>query len=467
MATWPAAPTASAEDRSPEEGSWRGRDSQTHPNRWPMVALAAVLVAFVILGAVIAVKTPAYESADEPGHVENIETLVSGHWYSLTPHCPLTVRTGFSCLNGTEAHQAPLYYLLLAGWQRVVAQPVQPPHPFLGKPLGPGIFGAHGELYLQHSAAEHRFLLWLRLPNVLMGALTVFLAYCAVRLTTADRWTPVLAASMVAFLPRFVFLSAFVTNDNLVDLLGALFVLLALRYALGPSRWRMVAVGGTLGLLVTTKLSALPIALVIVVLASMVSDWRRRAEFAALGFGSALVVCGWYLVQNTVRYGDPLARTASARYLSVVGGLGTAFGQPYRVTDPLRLVFVDVPDRIVRSFWYQSGWNQFRWSLPVDLAITAVFAVALLGLIGRDISRSILLTLWSIFISSFLCVWIISFQTHTYEARYAYVGLVAIIGLAALGLERWKVGVRFLIPLAGLVGTVAALQLDVLSVHWT
>ena len=432
-----------------------------------MVALAAVIVGFVVLGTVIAVKTPAYESADEPGHVENIETMVSGHWYNLTPHCPLTARTILTCENGTEAHQAPLYYLLMAGWQRVVGQPVQPPYVFLGSHFGPGIYGQHGQVYTAHSASEHRFLLWLRLPNVLMGALTVFLTYLAIRLITADVWTPVVAASMVAFLPRFMFLSSFVTNDNLVDLLGSLFVLFALRYALSPSRWGMVLVGGTFGLLVTTKLSALPLALAIVALACIVAGWRRRVEFAALGFGSTFVVCGWYLIQNTVRYGDPLARTASARYLSYVGGLGVAFGQPYRVADPLHLVFVEVPKRIVTSFWYQSGWNQFHWSLSVNLVITAVFVAALFGLVGRKISGTILVTLWSITICSFLCIWIVAFQTHTYEARYAYVGLAAIAGLAALGLERWKVPVRFLIPFAGLVGTVVALQQDVLSIHWT
>jgi hypothetical protein len=247
-----------------------------------MVALAAVIVGFVILGTVVAVKTPAYESADEPGHVENIETLVSGHWYNLTPHCPVTVRTIFTCTNGTEAHQAPLYYLLMAGWQRVVGQPVKPLYVALGHFVGPGIYGLHEEAFMKHSAPDHRFLLWLRLPNVLMGALTVFLTYFAIRLITADVWTPVVAASMVAFLPRFVFLSSFVTNDNLVDLLGALFVLFALRFAIAPSRLGMVAVGGTFGLLVTTKLSALPLALAILALAWMVAGWRRRVDGGGL-----------------------------------------------------------------------------------------------------------------------------------------------------------------------------------------
>jgi hypothetical protein len=431
----------------------------------PQLVLAGVILIFIALGTVIAVKTPAYEAADEPGHVENIETLAGGHWYSMTPHCPLTLQTIVSCTNGDEAQQAPLYYFVLAAWQRVAGQPVNSTG--AGSISGGFVFGTHSEKYAEHSAAAHRFLLWLRLPNVLFGALTVILAYLTIRLVTADVWTPVIAASLVAFLPRFVFLSSFVSNDNLVDLLGALLVFLAVRYALAPSRWRVSAVGVAFGLLVITKLSTLPMALSIVVLALLVKGWRNRAEFAALGFGSAIAVCGWYLIQNTVRYGDPLARTETTRYLILMGGLGMPIGVPYRVPDPFELVFIKVPGRIVESFWYQSGWNQFHWSLSVDLVITAALGVALLGLIHQRVARRTLVTLWAISLSGLLCVWIVAFQTSTYQARYAYVGLTAICGLAALGLERWRLPVRFVLPVAGLLGTLVAIQNDVLAVHWT
>ncbi len=149
----------------------------------------------------------------------------------------------------------------------------------------------------------------------------------------------------------------------------------------------MVAVGGTFGLLVTTKLSALPIALAILALAWMVSGWRRRVEFAAIGFGSAFLVCGWYLIQNTVRYGDPLARSASARYLPSSAASEQHLDNRTEWRTHSISCCVEVPNRIVTSFWYQSGWNQFRWSLPVNLVITAVFAAALLGLVRRKISR--------------------------------------------------------------------------------
>jgi len=191
--------------------------------------LIIAIFLFVVLSAVIAIRTPAWESSDEPGHVQNIETLVGGHWYRMGPN------------TGNEAHQAPLYYIVMATWQRVSGQPARIPNP------GDATFANHRSrgLFLHHTAADHRFLLWLRLPNVLLGAATILLTALAVRRLTSDPWTPVVAASIVAFTPRFVFLSAFVTNDNLVNLLGALLTFLAVGFLDRPTVWRIAAVGGT------------------------------------------------------------------------------------------------------------------------------------------------------------------------------------------------------------------------------
>jgi hypothetical protein len=78
-----------------------------------------------------------------------------------------------------------------------------------------------------------------------------------------------------------------------------------------------------------------------------------------------------------------------------------------------------------------------------------------------------LVTLGLIFLLSFACVWAVAFQTSVYQARYAYVGLAAIAGLFALGVERWRLPVRFVLPTMGLIGTLVALQTDVLAIHWT
>lgn len=190
-----------------------------------------------------------------------------------------------------------------------------------------GLFGLREE-FLNHSASDHRFLLWLRFPNIALGASTVLVVFLAIRRVSRDPWTPVVAAAVIAFLPRFVFLSSFVTNDNLVNLLGAVLGYFALMFITSPNRWKMAWVGATFGLLVATKLSALPMGLVIVVIVLLAPTWKRRLSLIAVASAGAVLTCGWYLIQNTVRYGDPLAKSATSHYLAANGGLGTFFGQP-------------------------------------------------------------------------------------------------------------------------------------------
>jgi hypothetical protein len=453
---------------SPDAAKARGPSSwRTH------LAMLVIICAFVALGTVVAVKTPAWESADEPGHVQNIETLVGGHWYTMDAPCRLDPPIGLLQCSGDEAVQAPLYYLLFAGWQRLVGLPARAPLRTEAKAyttVNPAYFSGRSGLFLDHSSSDLRFLLWLRIPNVILGALTVLVTYSAIRLITTDEWTPVVAASFVAFLPRMVFLSSFVTNDNLVNLLGAILTLLALRYALNPSRWRMAAVGAVFGLLVITKLTTLPVAVVLVVLACLVPGWRRRAGLLGVGAVAALVVSSWYLIQNTVRYGDPFGRRTSAHYLVLLTNQRSAI--PYAVTDPLKLAFVEVPLHIIKTFFYQSGWNQFQWSWPVTLLFTLVFVGTLAGLIRCRATRNTLVTLGVISVGALLCVWVEGFQSAwltsmNYYARYAFVGIAGIAGLVALGVERWKPPLRFLLPAMGLVGTVVAIQQDILAIHWT
>lgn len=77
-----------------------------HRHCAPPVAIASVATVFVVFALAVAILTPAWEAADEPAHVLNVETLVRGHWYRIEGNA------------GLEPHQPPLYYLVLAGWQR-------------------------------------------------------------------------------------------------------------------------------------------------------------------------------------------------------------------------------------------------------------------------------------------------------------------------------------------------------------
>ena len=275
-----------------------------------------------------------------------------------------TDATLFSCA-GSEPQQPPLYYLLAAGWQKALGLP--PQAPYQGHTNIAIFLEPHRPALTNDHTANHGFVMWLRYLSIAMGVFTIIISYLAVRLVTRDPWTPVVAAGILAFIPRFIFLTAFVTNDALVVLLGATLMYASLRFTLSPSLARMVPLGAVFGLLVLTKLSALPMGLVIASAALLVAGWRRRLGLAALGAGVALVVSGWYLIQNTVRYGDPLAFRATKRYQTRINGLGNFNGQPYVVHDPLKYVFVKVPQQLVHSLWFQSGWGQFVWPSWVNL----------------------------------------------------------------------------------------------------
>src|SRR5436189_5217552 len=93
--------------------------------RHPRAALLAVTLVFVALASLVAVKTPAWEPNDEASHVQNIETLVGGHWYRIPP-AHACCDSGFA---NYELHQPPLYYLLLAGFQRAARQPARAVNP--------------------------------------------------------------------------------------------------------------------------------------------------------------------------------------------------------------------------------------------------------------------------------------------------------------------------------------------------
>jgi Dolichyl-phosphate-mannose-protein mannosyltransferase len=437
----------------------------------PRVAVTVVVFAFVSLSLAVALLTPPWEAADEPDHVKNVGTLASGSWYRMEPG------------SGLAAHQPPLYYLGLTAWQKLSRIPERTPPPPIGSPrtLDRGLF----EHETRRDSGDRSLVRWLRLPSILLGAVTVLLTANIGRRVSADPWTPPVAAAVVAGVPTFVFLSGVVNNDNLANALGGLLTLLAVtlvvRGRAENSRVRLgwtAALGGTLGLLVLTKLSTLPLVIgVVVAILVTTSSLRERVKLLGVAAGSSLAVCGWWLIQNQLRYGDPFAARASHDYLEPIGGLGGRIVNGRIVLgiggrNPFELAFVEVPRTVYQSFWYNSGWNQFKWSAPTYIVFWAALVIAIAGLaIARRRplpSPRPLLVLVAFAVAGLSTIWITSFQTTTFQARLGFIGLPAIGCLAALGLERWKVPVplRFIGPAIGVVGTVLAIRSDIVNVNW-
>jgi 4-amino-4-deoxy-L-arabinose transferase-like glycosyltransferase len=416
-----------------------------------------ILVCFTLLAGVVLALTPPWEANDEPFHVQNVETLVSGHWYRISPSA------------GLESHQAPLYYMVLAAYQKLAKVRIRSLDeqfaatlPFQQRP------------HFIHNAAQdgqdQRFLDFLRFPSIVFGLATIVFTFIAARFVTKDRWTPVIAAAIVAFVPRFVFLSGVINNDNLSNALGgaALAAALALVCATPvDARRRALAAAGIgllAGTLVLTKLTAALVApgLLMAVIFSA-ADHREAFRNAVLFAAGAFAVCGWWLLQNQVRYGDPLAAAASRHNFKVL------LPSIVQLASPMTRIFDQIPSGLYKSFWYTSGWNQFVWHWFWYLPFWLLAAVGIAGLIRRSggIPPTSSKALWvcvAVAIGSLAIVWVLGLQTNTEQGRTAFVGLPAIAILIALGYERlgWRIPWRFALPVIGLIGTLAAIRYNVI-----
>ena len=186
--------------------------------------LLSILAVFIALSALIALKTPAYESADEPSHVQNIETLVSGHWYGMNSKSAWTPFGACTALEPKLTKPLSTISSLLVGKRRSGFQYTLP---IMEIPIIP--LSAEGILRSSHRsrssvsalAAPPRGDLW-------HADSTVHLLRGPI-----DNDEPMDAGSSRIIrrpFSWFVFLSAFVTNDNLVNLLGAILTYLALKF---------------------------------------------------------------------------------------------------------------------------------------------------------------------------------------------------------------------------------------------
>jgi hypothetical protein len=118
------------------------------------------------------------------------------------------------------------------------------------------------------------------------------------------------------------------------------------------------------------------------------------------------------------------------------------------VSDPLWLVFDSVPRTVARTVFYESGWSTFHWSAWLGLVVAVVIGGVLV--VGMKVSladRRQVAILATTVILGLLSVWLIAFQTSTDSARFALMSIGAFAILLALALERWRLPVRFVLPL--------------------
>lgn len=282
---------------------------------------------YLALATIYSVVTPIFEASDELWHYPMVHVLAN-NGLSL-PVQNAAVPTPWR----QEGSQPPLYYLIAA----VLIAPLDTsdleharrinPHADIGLVLPDGninmivhrtdaeAFPWRGTVLAVHVA---------RFFSALLGLGTVIVTYClAYQLFPDKPAIRLLAASLNAFLPMFLFISGSVNNDNLSTLLGnllTLLIVLLLKRERAPD-WRDYAVIGIaagMGLLSKLNIGFLIplIALALLIVSIRRKDPRPFFVGGLVSGGLTIAIAGWWYLRNLQLYGDP---TGLNVFLDIVG----------------------------------------------------------------------------------------------------------------------------------------------------
>jgi len=424
--------------------------------------LKFILIAYLVIGVLYALKTPPWQAPDEPAHYNYIKYLAENYRLPVLqmgdyPHEYLEEikarqfppEMSIEPLR-YEFHQPPLYYILAAALYKVSAGRLLP----------------------------------LRLLSVLLGCCLLWVAYHVVKEIFPDDEALALGTTaFVAFVPMHVAMAVVVNNDTLAELILALILWMLARYVrlVGWSDGRVVSevqsskfkaqsskgdrrdgtgrigqligLGVLMGLGLLTKITtlvAIPLALAAII-AREGGLGQNRESLSARRF-LLLVCCSllpalllalpWF-VRNVLVYGGldiwglrrhdaiVVGQPRTAEWLAQFGAIGLA--KEFALTT-------------FRSFWAQFGWMGILVDERIYLILALLCAVVGLGLVLFVIKHARrqalspsqrmalgLLALSVIFTSLSYLWYNLKFVQH--QGRYLFPALIP-IGLAfALGLR--------------------------------
>ncbi len=296
-----------------------------HSRRKADLPLVILLGVFVVLSLIYDWATPPLEASDELWHFGMINTIAD------TGQLPVQ-HPGVKTAYEQEGSQPPLYYLVAAflvkGIDRSDFDTVRQPNPHAVAGV-PGNVG-NKNLVLHdavHPPLERTFLAIyiIRLFSIFLGCVTVVSIYQAARqLDIGSPILPVLAASLTAFNPMFLFITGSVNNDNLVTALNSLIIwqMIVLIHRSKFSMRHSLLIAMLVALASLSKLSGLVLMPFVLLGGGWVFlrhpiyevlkrqpiskklDWRGFITFV-LAVGMVwLVVAGWWYLRNIILYGE-------------------------------------------------------------------------------------------------------------------------------------------------------------------
>lgn len=380
------------------------------------VGIGLILLAYLSIGTMYAVNTPAWQAPDEPAHYNYIRALAENRRFPvLQPgdydqlYLSQLTASGFPVDMSVdrlryEGHQPPLYYLLAT----------------------PLFMVSDGSL------------LALRLFSLALGAATaLFAGLSAYALFPHNSAVALAAAGFVAFLPQHMAMMAAVNNDALAELLMSVGLWMLLRRCAG---W---VLGLVIGLAILTKATVYvlaPLAAYTLLLRMRRGRWNWQELWqlitpvlllGSLWWGRNLLVYGWPDVLGLQRHAQiVIGQSGSFAWLQRYGAL--EFGIRFAQTS-------------FQSFWGQFGWMGVPMGARV-YQLLAVFSLLIVTGLGIAFWRSpplserqrdgvALLTITAASVLLQYLVYNLEFVQH--QGRYLFPALVPLALACAAGMWGW------------------------------
>ncbi|MBL8117444.1 MAG: DUF2142 domain-containing protein [Anaerolineae bacterium] len=416
--------------------------------RQAALPISLLLIAYLVVGALFAVRTPLWQAPDEPAHYNYIRQLAQdgccptiqlGDWDSALLDSLKAERfaaAGDLSSIQYEDHQPPLYYLL------------QTP------------------LFLLTQGS----VIALRLGSVILGAGIVLAAYAITRLLLPQQPTLALAtAALVAFLPQHVAILASINNDALGNLLVAL-TLLALLHHLQGAAVRPWHLGVLVGIGLLTKVSTIFLAGLVPLMFIIQAVWVQRVALTVLvrrliAFAlPALLLGGLWWLRSISVYGFPDLFGLRQHDLVVTGQPRTA-----ELID--QIGFVPYLGRALQttfnSFWGQFGWMGVPMPAWIYTLLLILCALALTGLLWRSLThrpaphrRLLWLPLLFTLLLAVLQYLYYNLVFLQLQGRYMFTGLIPFALFIVLGVDRWRAAIPRLPALLTLLPFLLFIPLD-------
>ncbi|MEL7432494.1 MAG: DUF2142 domain-containing protein [Chloroflexota bacterium] len=312
---------------------WKWYQSINWPDI-PLTPMQWVLSFYFFFGVIFMVASPIFEVSDELWHFGMVDYLRQNDGtlpeYDVSDPDAI-YENNLDTIYRQEGSQPPLYYYTMA----LVTSPISiadadeyretNPHARAGRPASWG----NKNLVLHSTdgvplSGTPLAVYLMRLLGLGMGCVTIFAVWRIGELIAPHR--PVvglLAATLTAFNPMFLFISASVNNDVMVIMLNSVVILLGLQTLReGFDTRRSILLAVLLALATLTKLSALVLVPVLAIAGLWVArrdkDWTGVLILGGAMFIAWATVSGWWYWRNIQLYGElfgtaTMAAVAGAR----------------------------------------------------------------------------------------------------------------------------------------------------------